>query len=118
MAQRYFSSKLVISTPCWKMFLQFFFQPISTASNCKILKFILTTITYKNLRSSVFVISIQITQKYMAYNYKQHRVFLVIILIKKAIEYFCVNKFHICKHGSCSLQCTKPCGKQNELKIN
>jgi hypothetical protein len=43
----------------------------------------------------------------MAYNYKQHRVLLVIVLIQKAIEYFCVN-----------IQCTQPCGKQNELKIN
>jgi hypothetical protein len=100
------------------MFLQFFFQPISTASNRKILKFILTTITYKNLRSSLFVISIQITQKSMAYNYKQHRVLWVIVLIQKAIEYFCMNKIHISKHGSCSIQCTQPCGNQNELKIN
>jgi hypothetical protein len=54
----------------------------------------------------------------MAYNYKQHRVLLVIVLIQKAIAYFCVNEIHICKHGSCSIQCIEPCEKKNELKIN
>jgi hypothetical protein len=54
----------------------------------------------------------------MAYNYKEHRVLLVIVLIQKAIAYFCVNKIHICKYGSCSIQLPEPCGKQNKLKIN